>query len=63
MTESEVINQIISQPKYYIGIMPQSTASLFVKRWREGKAKRKTIEAFCLKFGYKCETNIKYYKL
>lgn len=53
MTEKEVIETITSKHKFYAGVMPQSTASLFLKRWREGKAKQKTVIKFMEKFGYK----------
>jgi hypothetical protein len=59
MTEVQAIEKIISVPKYYIGIMPQSTASLFIKRWRVGNAKQKTIRAFILKFGFEIESESK----
>lgn len=53
MSENEVINKIISEPKYYIGIMPQSTASNFIASYRKGMSKQKTIDNFISKFGYK----------
>jgi len=52
MTQDEAIEQIISEPKFYIGRIPQSTASNFVASWRKGMAKQSTIEAFLNKFGY-----------
>ena len=52
LTLEEVINQITSEHKYYVGVMPQSTAANFVKRFREGKAKRKTAIEFIARFGY-----------
>lgn len=52
MTQKEAIEKIISEPKYYIGIMPQSTASNFVASWRKGMSKQKTIDEFLMKFGY-----------
>mgnify|MGYP000654540600 FL=1 len=52
MTQKEAIEKIISEPKYYIGIMPQSTASNFVASWRKGMSKQKTIDDFLMKFGY-----------
>lgn len=55
MTESEAIQEIISQQKYYVGIMTQSQAASFVRSWRGGSAKRETIEAFLNKFGYTLE--------
>lgn len=62
MTENEVIHKIISRPKFYIGVMPQSTASNFVKRWSEGRAKQKTVLAFIEKFGYKKIREAEYMK-
>ena len=53
MTENEVISTIISEPKYYIGVMPQSTASNFIASYRKGMSKQKTIDNFISKFGYK----------
>lgn len=52
MTQSEAIENIISEPKFYIGKLPQSTASNFVASWRKGMAKQKTIDSFLEKFGY-----------
>ena len=52
MNEEEVINKIVSQPKYYIGVMPQSTASNFIASYRKGMSKQKTIDNFIAKFGY-----------
>lgn len=52
MTQDEAIEQIISEPKYYIGVLPQSSASNFVASWRKGMAKQKTIDSFLHKFGY-----------
>lgn len=52
MTQNEAIEKIISEPKYYIGVMPQSTASNFVASWRKGMSKQKTIDDFLMKFGY-----------
>lgn len=52
MNQQEAIEKIISEPKWYIGIMPQSTASNFVTSFRMGMAKQKTIDSFLEKFGY-----------
>lgn len=52
MTQDEAIEQIISETKFYIGKMPQSTASNFVASYRKGMAKQKTIDSFLEKFGY-----------
>ena len=52
MTQDEAIAQIISETKFYIGKMPQSTASNFVASWRKGMSKQSTIDAFLSKFGY-----------
>lgn len=52
MTKDQAIKEIISQPKFYMGVMPQSTASNFVISWRKGMVKKKTIDNFLNKFGY-----------
>ncbi|MNL45368.1 hypothetical protein D3C87_1680090 [compost metagenome] len=52
MTQDEAISLIISEPKFYIGIMNQSTASNFIASWRKGMSKQKTIDEFLSKFGY-----------
>ena len=52
MTEEEAVNAIIKEPKFYIGVMPQSTASNFLASYRKGMAKQKTINEFLNKFGY-----------
>lgn len=52
MTLDEVIQEITSEHKFYVGVMPQSSVSLFLKRYREGRVKRKTVIAFIQKFGY-----------
>lgn len=52
MTLDEVIDEITSEHKYYIGKMPQYTASRFLKTYREGTAKRSTVLEFIKKFGY-----------
>lgn len=55
MTEKEAIEQITSKPKYYIGIMKQSTASNFLASYKKGMAKKKTINNFLMLFGYHLE--------
>lgn len=62
MDEKEVMQEITAKHKFYIGVMPQSTASLFVKRWKEGKAKQKTVIKFMAKFGYNMTEAAKYTK-
>lgn len=52
MTVEEVINEITSEHKFYVGKMPQSTASNFLASYRKGMAKQKTIENFLEIFGY-----------
>lgn len=52
MTQDQAIKEIISTPKYYIGIMPQGTAASFVRSWRAGSAKKETIEKFLNRFNY-----------
>jgi len=52
MNQNEAIEKIISEPKFYIGKLPQSTASNFVASWRKGMSKQKTIDEFLHLFGY-----------
>lgn len=52
MNQSEAIEKIISEPKFYIGKLPQSTASNFVASYRKGMSKQKTIDSFLETFGY-----------
>lgn len=52
MNQSEAIEKIISEPKFYIGKLPQSTASHFVASWRKGMSKQSTIDSFLETFGY-----------
>lgn len=63
MTENEAITHIISQPKYYVGVMTQSQAASFVRSWRGGSAKRETIESFLNKFGYKLKEPAKWERI
>lgn len=56
MSEKEAIEAIISEPKFYIGKMAQSTASNFVASYRKGMAKKKTINKFLETFGYVIST-------
>jgi len=63
MTETEVINEITKEPKWYLGVLEQSTASNFIQSYRKGMSKQKTIDAFIQKFGYKCVTEKTYVKL
>ena len=63
MEEKEVIERIISEHKFYVGVMPQSSASLFIKRYREGKLRHKTIVEFMKKFGYVLSDPAKYKKI
>lgn len=52
MNQNEAIEKIISEPKFYIGKLPQSTASNFVASYRKGMSKQKTIDEFLRLFGY-----------
>lgn len=56
MTEQEAINEITSELKWYVGVMPQSTASNFLASYRKGMAKKSTINNFLDRFGYKIKT-------
>lgn len=53
MTPTEIINKIISQPRWYeeYGI-PQSTASGLVIRFKSGTLKKKTLDKYLRIFGY-----------
>lgn len=53
MSEKEAIEEITSELKFYAGVIPQSTASNFLQSYRKGMAKKKTINNFLNKFGYK----------
>lgn len=55
ITLQEAINEIISVPKWYVGKVKQSTASMTVKSILTGCAKPKTIKNFMSKFGYEVE--------
>lgn len=63
MNEKEVIELIISEHKWYVGKLPQSTAATFVKQWRKGKARHETVLSFMLKFGYVMDVPPTYKKL
>ena len=52
MTKEEAIKEITRNPKWYIGVIPQSTASNFLASYRKGMSKEKTINNFLSKFGY-----------
>lgn len=52
MNQNEAIEKIISEPKFYIGKLPQSTASNFLASYRKGLSKQKTIDSFLETFGY-----------
>jgi len=52
MTKDKAIKEITRNPKWYIGVIPQSTASNFLASYRKGMSKEKTINNFLSKFGY-----------
>ena len=52
MTAKEAIEEITSEPKYYIGIYPQSTAYYIVKRFHSGSITLNKLREFLNKFGY-----------
>lgn len=55
ITLQEAVNEITSTPKWYMGQMKQSTASMTVKAILKGNAKPKTVKSFMTKFGYEVE--------
>lgn len=63
MTEKEAIEEITSELKWYIGVMPQSTASNFLQSYRKGMAKKKTINNFLRKFGYRIKQEEQWEKI
>jgi len=63
MTELEVINEITKEPKWYLGILEQSTASNFIQSYRKGMSKQKTIDSFIAKFGYEVVNDKSYKKV
>lgn len=52
MNEQEVINELRSLVKPYIGIIPQSTFSSILTRYDAGILKPKTLRLFFEKMGY-----------
>ncbi len=63
MTELEVINEITKEPKWYLGVLQQSTASNFIQSYRKGMSKQKTIDRFIESFGYEVVNEKTYKKL
>ena len=62
MSKDEVIKEITKNHKWYIGVMPQSTASNFLASYRKGMSKEKTINSFLSKFGYELKTESQWEK-
>lgn len=58
MTLQEAVKEITSKPKWYMGKMPQSTASCTVRNIVAGTAKPKTVEKFMALFGYEPEREL-----
>ena len=52
MTAKECIEEITSEPKYYIGIYKQQTASAIVKRFHNGSITINKLREFLNAFGY-----------
>lgn len=63
MTREQAVKEIVSKCKFYIGIMPQSSAHSFLTRFKAGTAKQKTVESFIKKFGYEIEQPATYKKI
>lgn len=57
MTQREVVMQIASKPKWYLGKMKQQTASAFLKRYNNGTVKLTTIKRVFMLFGYEGSFN------
>ena len=52
LSNLEVIDELKSKPKVYIGIMPQSKFWLYCNRIERGVSKPHTVISFFIKFGY-----------
>jgi len=55
MTTSEVLLELKSRVKPYMGLIPQSTYSRTIRDIKNGNCKPKTMQAFFAKFGYEQE--------
>jgi hypothetical protein len=62
MTTEEVIEELSTLVKPYIGIIPQSTYSRTLRDIKNGNCKPKTMRKFFALFGYNQET-IKWVKV
>jgi hypothetical protein len=58
----EVIEEITSKHKFYIGVMSQPAAAMFLKRFREGTARHQTVLKFIGSFGYELDVPATYKK-
>lgn len=63
MTLDQVIEKISSEHKFYIGVMSQPAASMFLKSCREGTARHETKLKFIEKFGYVLDQEATYKKI
>lgn len=52
MTKSEVIQEIISTPKWYVGKIKQQTASAIIKRFKSGALSEGKIKWLFAMYGY-----------
>lgn len=57
LTISEVCQQLRSELKAWVGVMPQYTFSKTLIRIEEGTAKMSTIREFFARFGYEGDFN------
>jgi len=60
MTIDEVIREITSKHKFYIGVMSQPAAGMFLKRYQEGTARHETVLKFIESFGYEVDNPATY---
>ena len=63
MKIEEVIEEIISEHKWYIGKIGQSASSRFVKKFRAGKASLKYMNYLAELYGYEISEPAKYKKV
>lgn len=63
MNELDVIKEITSPLKWYIGKRSQSWASQFVRNYKNGTAKRSTVMKLICDFGYEVKSPAKFGKI
>lgn len=62
MNEKEVMEEIQSKPKFYVGIYASSTAFNIIRRWKEKRITLSKLHEFFNAFGYYRATDDHWYK-